>query len=170
MSQQKQLCLFADPPSVEELLTRIEDQWFDRKSSRIAARDLADRMIGFANADGGRIAVGIHNGVVEGVDGSPERRNEWLQASLDFTVPPVRHSAFYVNCINHRGEPDRLLILDIEASEQIHRNVRGECFLRVGDENRRLGPNEERELSFDKGEAAFDGTIVQDLGREDLDL
>src|SRR5205085_7089252 len=63
-----------------------------------------------------------------------------------------------------------LLVLDIEASEQVHRNRRGECYLRVGDENRRLTGQQERELGFDKGESFFDGTLVPDLSRDDLDL
>jgi ATP-dependent DNA helicase RecG len=170
MTRQSQLCLFSDPPTVEELLGRREDQWFDRKSIRIGARELADRMIGFANADGGRIGVGIHGGDIEGVGDSSPHLNDLLQAAADFSVPPVRHAVLFVDCTNRRGDPDRLLVLDIEASEQIHRNVRGDCFLRVGDENRRLGPNEERELAFDKGEAVFDGTVVKDLVRADLDL
>ena len=74
-----------------------------------------------------------------------------------------------MDCTNDKGEADRVLILDVEACEQIHRNKKLECFLRVGDENRRLGPTEERELAFDKGESIYDGTIVPDLTIEDLD-
>lgn len=170
VTHQAQLSLFGEPPTVEEVLTRREDQWFDRKSARIEARALADRMIGFANADGGRIAIGVHDGAIEGVNDRPEHLNDLLQAAIDFSVPAVRHSVLFVDCVNRRNQPDRILVLDVEASEQIHRNVRQECFLRVGDENRRLGPQEERELAFDKGEAVFDSTIVRDLVREDLDI
>jgi len=41
MAQQTQLALFDDIPSVEILLTKREDQWFDRKSILIAAHKLA---------------------------------------------------------------------------------------------------------------------------------
>ncbi|MGV3724136.1 MAG: helix-turn-helix domain-containing protein, partial [Actinomycetota bacterium] len=62
-----QLTLFDEPkPKVEDLLSRREDQWFDRKSTRIDARALADAMVGFANADGGRIVVGIRDVGIEG--------------------------------------------------------------------------------------------------------
>ena len=63
-TQQEQLSLFDDIPAVESLLAKREDQWFDRKSFRITAENLADRMVGLANADGGRFAIGIHNGRV----------------------------------------------------------------------------------------------------------
>jgi len=166
---QEQLSFFDEEPTIELLLAKREDQWFDRKSVRISADALADAMIGFANADGGRLVVGIHSGRVEGVNSDTRHLNALLQASIDFTQPPVRHAVAYVDCTNDKGEPDRILVLDIEASEQIHRNKKHECFLRVGDENRRLGPTEERELAFDKGESIFDGTIVPDLTLEDLD-
>ena len=166
---QQALALFDEIPSVEILRTRREDQWFDRKSFRIKDYDLAADMIGFANADGGRIVVGIHSGEVEGIDSNIDHLNSLLQAAINFTTPPVRYADAYVDCTNKSGLQDRVLLLDIEASERIHRNKRNECYLRVGDENRRLSPTEERELAFDKGEAVFDGTVVPDLGRSDLD-
>ena len=42
-----------------------EDQWFDRTSIRVKERDLANVEIGFGNADGGCVVVGLHNGKVE---------------------------------------------------------------------------------------------------------
>lgn len=59
-----------------------EDQWFDRKSFRIAPRELANVMVGFANADGGTLVVGIHDGTIEGTDRSPTHRNELMQAHI----------------------------------------------------------------------------------------
>ena len=51
-----------------ELLGLAEDQWFDRKSARVGARDLADTLLAFANAEGGTVVVGLWNGEVEGID------------------------------------------------------------------------------------------------------
>lgn len=167
---QEGLALFDEIPTTEILRTRREDQWFDRKSFRIKDYDLAADMIGFANADGGRIVVGIHSGEVEGIDSNIDHLNTLLQAAINFTTPPVRYADAYVDCTNKNGLQDRVLLLDIEASERIHRNKRNECYLRVGDENRKLSPTEERELAFDKGEAVFDGTVVPDLGQSDLDM
>ena len=53
----RQLYLFDATPAddvtdVALLITNPENQWFDRKSSRIGADKLAECMIGFANADG----------------------------------------------------------------------------------------------------------------------
>ena len=170
MSQQTQLALFDDIPSVEILLAKREDQWFDRKSVRLPDHKMANAMIGFANADGGRIVIGLSEGKVEGIDAYHDHHNAILQAAINYSVPPVRHSVIISNVSTVKGNPTVCSIMDIEASEQIHRNKRDECYLRVGDETRHLRAAEEKELAFDKGEAAFDKTIVPDLALEELDL
>jgi ATP-dependent DNA helicase RecG len=48
------------------LLAVPEDQWFDRKSAPIAPRDLGPPLAAFANADGGTLVIGLHDGKVEG--------------------------------------------------------------------------------------------------------
>lgn len=148
-------------PPVEagpELLMLDEDQWFERKSSRIAARDLANTLIGFANADGGAVVVGLADGEVEGTSDNLERRNAQFQANIDFCVPPVRAKQRLVGCIDRRGKPNELLAIEIEPSESVHANQKDEVFLRVGDENRKLNFVQRRELLYDKGQASYEGS------------
>jgi ATP-dependent DNA helicase RecG len=115
-----------------------EDQWLDRKSSGISARDLAESLVGFANAEGGSIVLGLWNGQVEGVDRAPEGRvAQWDQAASDFTMPTVACRSRLVECVNQAGEPDHIFVIEIDTSERVHANQRDEVFLRVGDENRR---------------------------------
>jgi ATP-dependent DNA helicase RecG len=171
----RQLYLFGATPAddvtdVAALITAPENQWFDRKSSRIEAAKLAECMIGFANADGGRVVIGISNGQVEGISAHEHRMNDLVQAGRDHAEPPVRSTVKYLDCLNAKGHPDKVLVIDVEASESIHRTPRGKCFLRVGDETRELGKTEERELSFDKHEASYDTSPVPDLVLEDLDV
>jgi ATP-dependent DNA helicase RecG len=147
-----------------------EDQWFERKSSRIAARDLANALIGMANADGGLIVVGLRNGEVEGTDGSSFKRNEQMQASIDFCQPPVRVSQRVVACQNERGEQDHLLVIEVSPSEAVHANTRDEVFLRVGDENRRLTFHQRQELLYDKGQASYETRTLVGTGVNDLDM
>ncbi|WP_395092207.1 ATP-binding protein [Armatimonas sp.] len=168
MSSQLRL-FFDEPPTLDALLKRREDQWFERKSIRIEAIALANTLIGFANADGGRIAIGVSQGEIEGVDNNPARVNDLLQAAIDYTDPPVRHGHDFLDCTDRQGDSNRLLILDVEASERVHRNKKQECYLRIGDETRRLSITEERELLFDKGEAAFDENIVPNRQKTELD-
>lgn len=149
------------------LLNLKEDQWFDRMSGRSHGRQVGDKMIGFANAEGGTIVLGIHGGVIEGV--TADRMNEWRQSALDFTTPPVRHTTREIEILDHKRNRKALAAIEVEASEIVHSNPRDEVFLRVGDENRKLKYQEREELLFDKGQATFETRLVTDLTIRDLD-
>jgi len=151
------------------LAALAEDQWFDRKSAREQPGGLAITEIALANAEGGTIVVGIHDGMVEGTDSVPEHRNQLIQSAIDHAEPPVRTTHRLVPCVNRRGEPDHLLVIDVEPSEVVHVTRRDECYLRVGDENRRLRFGQRQELIYDKGQAHFDGTAISDVDIGDLD-
>lgn len=152
-----------------ELLRLPEDQWFDRKSSRIAARQLADALIGMANADGGIVVVGLQGGEVEGTDSRSDRRNEQMQASIDFCDPPVRAPSRLVACINSNGHEDHVLVFEVDPSDVVHANKRDEVFLRVGDENRRLTFRQRQELLFDKGQASYEARRLEEADFSKLD-
>lgn len=151
------------------LVALPESQWFDRKSVRIRPTHLAQTEVAFANAEGGTVVVGIHDGRVEGTDSDPRHRNELMQAHVDHAEPPVRVRSELVPCRNGRGERDHLLVLDVKPSDVVHATVRDEVYLRVGDEDRRLSFDQRRELVYDKGQASFDGTAVADASPADLD-
>jgi ATP-dependent DNA helicase RecG len=155
------------------LLALDEDQWLERKSSRIAPRDLANALIGFANADGGIVVVGLADGLVEGIDGRPERLNALLQSNIDFCTPPVRATHKSIECIDAAGKPNRLLVFEVDSSQTVHANQRDEVFLRVGDENRRLTFAQRQELLYDKGQASFEtrpsGASFDALDRQQIE-
>lgn len=168
LSTLEQLRLLPEDDRIEALRSRDEDQWLDRTSARSTARHLGDMLVGFANAEGGLIVIGIRDGIVEGISGSGSV-NDWRQAAVDFTQPPVRHRFEMLPCTNHKGELDEIVVIEVEASEYVHRNIRGDTFLRIGDENRKLGPFEARELEYDKGQSVYDGSPVPGASKEDLD-
>jgi ATP-dependent DNA helicase RecG len=163
--------LNAPPNEVGPVLAELpEDQWFERKSARIAARDLADWLIGLGNADGGIVVVGIRGGKVEGTDRLPDKRNDQMQASIDFCEPPVRVRQRILNCENERDEPDHLLVIEVEPSDIVHANKRDEVFLRVGDENRRLTFRQRQELLYDKGQASYEARPMQTASVDELEM
>jgi ATP-dependent DNA helicase RecG len=166
-----EFALSAPASEVGVLLAAIpEDQWFERKSARIAARDLADSLIGFGNADGGIVVVGLRGGEVEGTDHLPNKRNEQMQASIDFCEPALRVRQRLLDCENKTGRPDHLLVIEVEPSDSVHVNKRDEVFLRVGDENRRLTFRQRQELLYDKGQASYEARPLQEAHVEDLDM
>jgi ATP-dependent DNA helicase RecG len=151
------------------LLGLPEDQWFDRKSVRILPKDLGPALTAFANAEGGTIVIGLHDGQIEGCRRYPEKVNSFRQAAIDFTVPPTRMAVSEVACVNSRGEDDLLFAIRVDPSERVHEVKTGECYLRVGDETRRLSYPQRQELEFDKGQTQYDGLPCSGVTMSDLD-
>jgi len=152
-----------------ELIALPEDQWYERKSARIGARELAQALCAFANAEGGTVVVGLHDGNVEGTKADPKHMNSLRQASMDFTTPPVRAHVDQLACIDTKGEPNTLLIFRVLPGETVHEMTNGDCYLRVGDESRKLGFAQRQELHFDRGSSQFDGAPVVGVTIADLD-
>jgi ATP-dependent DNA helicase RecG len=151
------------------LVALREDQWFDRKGAQIAAKDLAPTLVAFANAEGGTIVVGLHGGKVQGLNAVVRKINDYRQASIDHTSPPVRTSFEEIRCVNDRGEDDRLLLIRVDPSERVHELKNGDCYLRIGDENRKLNFSQRQELEFDKGPSQYDGMVASGVAMKDLD-
>ena len=159
--------LLALPPErlTELLLAEPEGQWFDRKSARVAARDLSKPLVAMANSEGGMIVVGLFDGRCEGVNGRPSAHNQWRQAGVDYTQPPVRFEVVPLECVNHRGTSDHLLAFVIPPGNQLHTTARDEVFLRVGDEDRRLSFEQRVELRYDRGDTTFEVMPARTFGR-----
>lgn len=151
------------------LLALREDQWFDRKSIKGQAKDLAQHMVAMANAEGGVLVIGLHDGKIEGIRSSPQKLNEVRQAAIDFTVPPVRARVDQVGCINKDGQPDSIIVMRIDPGETVHELKNGDCYLRIGDESRKLRHEQRRELEFDKGQSQYDGYPAGGVSINDLD-
>lgn len=143
------------------LAAAVEDQWFERKSGRVAPKDLAVALIALANADGGVVAVGLYGGGVDGVE--PDRENDLRQASMDHCMPPVR-----ARVEGRAVGEQRILIFRVEPGDTVHTLTNGTCYLRVGDESRKLTPAQQQELTFDRGGRPFEATSVG-LAVADLD-
>lgn len=162
--------LDSPPDQIGEALTLVrEDQWFDRKSARIAPRDLANALIGMANAEGGTIAVGLSNGDVEGTDNDPKRRDAQTQAPVDFIVPAAHIHNRLLPCTDRGGGKNHLLLFEVDPSDVVHENQRDEVYLRVGDETRRLTFSQRQELLYDKGQASYETRLVAGATVDDLD-
>jgi len=150
--------------------SKSEDQWFDRKSVRIKPDDLANHLIGFANAEGGTLVVGIENdGSVTGIDGQEDDVNRLRQCPIDFTAPLVPHMVDQIECVDRDGRPNHLLVFEVHPAERVHRTKRGDVFQRFGDQTRRLNEEQARELAYSKGEMLFDDSQALGASVADLD-
>lgn len=159
-----------EEPSVERILASKEGQLLDFKSARIHPRDLANILIAFANADGGLVVIGIEKDrTITGIKSYAENVNGILRAAFDYCEPVVQVESRVLDCVNASGEADQLLLLQVARSDKVHNNLGKTAYLRVGDQNRRLGVNEILQLAYDKGQANYEAQIVRGATYEDLD-
>ena len=166
--------------TIQEIITRKEDQTFDRKSIednstfsrhakvgvnstlviwlienvQIDPKTLAVPIVAFANADGGVIAIGVSDKTrkIEGVDQHTEKLNELLRVPFDFCNPSIPVTCSFLPCTDKDGNENRILLMEIPASSSLHTNQADEAFMRVGDKSRKLSFDERVQLMYDKGE------------------
>ncbi|MBJ8061893.1 putative DNA binding domain-containing protein [Bacillus cereus] len=158
--------------SVEELLTMPEGQYFDRKSARIPLTKLSEAIVGFANADGGTIAIGIDNRKIEGIDAQGNQKiNDFIQCAFDKCIPSIKIQHQFLNVVKENGNEDRLLIIEIESSvNQLHTTTSDTAYLRVGDETIKLNHEQRTNLEYDKGTRLYEDSIIEDCTFDDLDI
>lgn len=158
--------------TINEILKNEERQIFERKSIMVEPKALAIPIIAFANADGGKIAVGISDKTrrIEGVDYETERLNELLRVPFDFCEPTVKINIERIPCIDYKGRENHVIVMYIEPSAQVHANQADEVYLRVGDKSKLLKFEDRLQLTYDKGERYFEDKLVSDATIDDLDL
>ncbi|MBQ9100379.1 MAG: putative DNA binding domain-containing protein [Paludibacteraceae bacterium] len=158
--------------TIQEIVTRKEDQTFDCKSIQIDPKALAVPIVAFANADGGVIAIGVSDKTrkIEGVDQHTEKLNELLRVPFDFCNPSVPVTCSYLPCTDKDGNENRILLMEIPASSSLHTNQADEAFMRVGDKSRKLTFDERVQLMYDKGERYYEDTAVYDATIDDIDM
>lgn len=157
--------------TIEYIQHTTEFQVFDRKSARIDAKALAITIIAFANADGGKIALGVENdGELTGVDDKTENVNELLRASYDYCVPSIAISSEYMDVTDSKGNPNHIIIMNVPQSMRVHANQADEVYYRVGDKSKKLTFEQRMQLVYAKGEHYYEDAPVNNAGWGDLDL
>ena len=118
------------------------------------------------------IAIGVSDKSrnVEGVNQHIDKLNELLRVPFDFCNPSIPVTCTYVPCTDKDGNENRILLMHIPASSNLHTNQADEAFMRVGDKSRKLTFDERVQLMYDKGERSFEDTAVYGASIEDIDM
>ena len=158
--------------TIEEILSKEENQSFDRKSINISPKDLAIPIVAFANADGGDIAIGITDKTkrIEGIDFETKKLNELLRVPFDFCNPTIKVGIEKVPCVDEKGRENHVLVMHVDASPQVHANQADDVFLRVGDKSKLQTFEEHLQLNYGKGERYFEDKAVPDATIDDIDM
>ncbi len=155
------------------MMTEPENKYFDRKSAQIKPSDLAPLVAGFANAEGGAIVVGISDKTlrVEGINAVGEDKiNAFLNMAKDYCKPMPQMQEEFLNIVNEHGEPDRILLLHVEASvDRLIYMSNDSVYLRIGDRTREIKGGDIRRLEYSKGTRHYEDECNMDAKLEDLD-
>jgi len=152
---------------LEHLIAMPEGQTLEQKSSRIHPRDLATTFIAFANADGGRLLIGVEDdGTVSGLDpvADQEQVERLLRAAYEFCTPSVQIDYQFAS---YRGR--QVLVIDVPVSSRVHNHNNGRVYLRVLDRDQPLSADETLRVAFAKGQASYETQPVRGATLEDVD-
>ena len=142
-----------------------EDQWFERKSLRVGLDVLARSIVGFANAEGGTIALGISDGSAEDNALYETKINQFRRVPHTHCAPPPRVEFHSLQL----GAHSEILLAEIPPGETLHETTNAECYLRVGDSTTKLGPLQREELAYDRGAAQFEARAMAGVTVETLE-
>lgn len=158
--------------TIQEMQEITENQTFDRKSIKIEPKTLSDVIVAFANADGGLIVIGIDDKTreIEGVNGFEEKLNEFYRVPFDFCKPTVKVDFEKYDCTDKNGNPNKVLILNVEQSSKVHANQADVVYYRVGDKTKKLSFEERIQLTYDKGDMLFENTPVVEATIDDINM
>lgn len=151
------------------LLTEAaEDQWYERKSLRLAPEVLARSIVGFANAEGGLVVVGLSSGSLEDATTQTRHLNSLRRVPHTHCAPPprVRFHELDVSIGERQGN---VLVASIEPGQTLHETTAGECFLRVGDSTMKLNSAQREELAYDRRASQFEARPIAGVAVSDLD-
>ena len=150
-----------------------ENQFFDRKSARSKPLDILKHLVAFANAEGGKLVIGIEdNGDISGftcngAHSIDEYRNIFL---TELRETPINPKFEVVPVTNLQGKEDNILVISVEiSSDKVIKSYDGKVYLRQNDTSRELNFEQTLELKYDRGQRSFEDEVVELSSLEDID-
>ena len=155
---------------IENLKHQKENLYYDKKSSRIKPTDIVRHIIGFANASGGVLAIGIEdNNELTGFNhNNSYEAGAYQMAILQGCIPIPHYSIekkFYGT-----SEKDFILLIKIETSNnQVIRTRNEKVYLRSGDSTIELTHSQIISLEYDRGQRFFEEQVQPDSSINDIE-
>jgi ATP-dependent DNA helicase RecG len=153
-----------DNEIIKIFLDTQEWQTFECKRAAIRPADLLETVIAFANSDGGYIVIGMDDPVkastenrLIGISENADNVSDILKLIDKEIEPPlILWGKFEINITNIDGQADKLLVLNVKKSNDVHSLKRGDTFVRKGRQNVKIGSTEIMRLKYEKGAIKFE--------------
>jgi ATP-dependent DNA helicase RecG len=137
------------------------------KSRATSAGKLAEILVAMANADGGRVIIGVDpkGSAVGGLKNPEETLDLALKAAL-LCDPPLIIPMPEITSFNGRS----LLLITIPPGLPHVYSIKSKYLIRDGPRNRALPPRQLRRLMMERGEENFESQVTRGATMEDLDM
>lgn len=158
--------------TVDYLCHTPENQYLERKSACKKPSELLKTLIGFANADGGVLAIGIEDdGAITGFkSGKSHTIDTYKQIDRDLVTSTLSKHMETIPVINVHGDADEILVISVEPSiNAVVVAPNDEVYFRQGHETIALSYERRRALEYDRGQRYAEDELVLDATVEDLD-
>ncbi len=159
---------------IAELVYNGENSFVEFKQDSVRPEDIAKEMVAFANADGGRIVIGIDDsGMVAGIQrfAEPQRLEEWvMQVARDGVRPPLIPA--YQLIRKYDGERDIAVITVAPGLDVYARwlNNGSRYYIRAGSTSREASAEELQRLFQRRGRLRAELLPIVAAKYEDLDV
>ncbi|MDO5375301.1 MAG: ATP-binding protein [Staphylococcus rostri] len=157
---------------IEYLQTEKESQLLDRKRASISAKDVAQHISAFANAEGGKLVIGIEdNGEISGFNYAKAKKKEvYLEAPFEYLYRIPKYTHELIDVIKNDGTIDQILVFSIEPSYDAIITLKDDSvYLRVNDKSRKLTHNQITHLEYDRGARRFEEELIEYSSINDVD-
>lgn len=153
-----------DQEIIRIFLDTQEWQTFECKRAAIKPADLLETVVAFANTEGGFIVVGLEDTAkaqgdkrLLGISENADNVSDFLKLIEKEIEPPLTlWGRFELDITNTLGKPDKLLVLNIKKSNDVHSLKKGDTFVRRGRQNVKIGSTEIMRLKYEKGAIKFE--------------
>lgn len=147
-----------------------ENLYFDRKSARIEPKDIIRHVVAFANANGGKLVIGVENdGRLTGFTNIQVHSVEEYKAEIMRSCRPV--PKFKCEIIKYGNSDDEfILVINIAVStNDVIYGPNEKVYLRINDASVELKHSQIMSLEYDKGDRRFEENIVEYSNIDDID-
>jgi len=153
-----------DQEILQLFLDTQEWQTFECKRAAVQPRKLLETAVAFANTDGGFIVIGLEDpskamsaNRLIGISENTDNVSEFLKLLEKEIDPPLRlWNKFELNITNIKKTVDKLLVINVKKSIEVHSLKNGDTWVRRGKQNVKIGAQEIRRLQYEKGTVRFE--------------